>query len=469
MPARLRREVSPGVSGVFMRIRRPRSFALRRLTTPAPALAVALAAGSLLSAGCSSGSRERAGPVTAADFYAQPAPVAPATAPPTSAGAAPGAASAGSTSPGAKSPTVARASAPTPLPPPIPDAVAVPGSPPLESLPDAKPVGKPVIVEAVVGQINGKPVFASEVLGKMDNAMRRQAAESRTLNDFIDKAGRMIVEELQRQIADELFLAEARASLTPEQRKGLLQFVSNLQENLTSTFQGSSMVADERLLLEEGKTLEEKVQDERDQMLIRVLVNRHITPRVNVSWRDVEKAYARQSEQYNAPTKATIRVVRAPTGDAARVKALADALAARPMEDVAKDRAVNDFLAGEGGVIQPTFRGLYSEARLSGERELNEQLQKLERGQIVGPFTWSRWTAWARLENLETPEGVPLVDAQLELFSALRAERMKVETDKYLQRLYKNASSSGPREMQIKLIVLAVERYWAPTGKPGLR
>lgn len=436
------------------------------------AFALTASAAAVLGGGCSA-SVPAGGPVRSADFHRD----APAN-PPVAAGDAPRVNAAPrppTTAPGATTAAAAparAASAPAdPRPaPPIADAVAVPGAPPVESLPDAKPVGKPVVVEAVVGQINGKPVFADDVLGKMDNAMRRQAAESRTVNDFIDKAGRLIVDELQRQIADELFLAEARASLTPEQRKGLLQFVSNLQENLASTFQGSSMVADERLLLEEGKTLEEKVEDERDQMLIRVLVNRHITPRVNVSWRDVEKAYARQSEQYNAPSKATIRIVRAPTADAARVQSLTTAIASgRALDEIAKDRALNDFLAGEGGVIQPAFRGLYSESKLSNESDLNAALQRLEPGQIAGPFAWGRWTAWARLENIETPEGVPLVDAQLELFSALRSERMKVETDKYLQRLYKNASSSGPREMQIKLIILAVERYWTPTGKPGPR
>jgi hypothetical protein len=123
---------------------------------------------------------------------------------------------------------------------------------------DAKKVGEPLTVESLVGQINGKPVFAGEFLRPLDKRLSAEAAQARTAREWVAEATKLTRQQLTTQLQDELFLAEARASLSKEERAGLITLLTKLRENLTTTAEGSTELANERLIAEEGKTLEER-------------------------------------------------------------------------------------------------------------------------------------------------------------------------------------------------------------------
>lgn len=355
---------------------------------------------------------------------------------------------------------------PEPGPRPITDAVAVPGAPSVAAMPAAKAVGLPVVVDSVVGQINGKPVFASDVMNRLGARLNRLAIESKSREQFISGAAKLIGQDLQEQISSELFLAEARASLTPEQRQGLLQLVTNIQANIAAMNQGAALQADERLLAEQGKTLEDMAKEERDKMLIRVLVNRHIVPRVNVSWRDVEKAYDRMYDQYNPPATATLRLVRVPSANAERVQKVTEALAAgKPFVDIAKDRALNDFNAGEGGQIVTEVKGPMAEATLLPDPALNVVARALSVGGVSEPVKSGQWTSWIYLEKVERQPGVPLQDAQLEIYRALSDARFRAEYQRFVRKLEEAGSKTDIVEMATRLVEIAAARYYTPLNK----
>ncbi len=373
----------------------------------------------------------------------------------------------------AKAPSKTDIPAPTTAPSgAIPDAIAVAATPRLDTLPDAKPVGDAVFVDAIVGQINGKPVYASKVLNKMDRRLRAEANKKITDREWLQVAARLIAEELNNQIRDELFLAEARSALSPDERRGFLQFVTRLRENLASSFYGSETFADDRLLAEEGKTLEELATEERDKSLIRILVNRHIVPRVNVAWRDVQKEYDRSFSTYNPLPTAKMRMIwvpLAPTKDEAAATKVADQLkSGRAFDEIAADRTLNGFVPGEGGAIEKTFEGDYASAPnlLVGEKA-NALAQSLQPGQFGGPVEWTAdggrvFLTWVKLDAIEQPPGVPLEDAQLTLANRLRAVRFEAEARRYFDKLQDRGSRTDIRLMTERLLQHANERILVP-------
>lgn len=354
----------------------------------------------------------------------------------------------------------------------IPDAIAVAATPRLDTLPDAKPVGDAVFVDAVVGQINGKPVYASKVLNKMDRRLRAEARKSTSNRDWLNMARNLIAEELNNQIRDELFLAEARSALSPDERRGFLQFVTRLRENLASSFYGSETFADDRLLAEEGKTLEELATEERDKSLIRILINRNIVPRVNVAWRDVQKEYDRSFSTYNPLPTAKMRMIwvrLAPTKDDAAATKVADQLASgRAFDEIAADRTLNSFVPGEGGAIEKTFEGDYVSApNLLVGTMANKLARSLQPGQYGGPVEWPAdggriFLTWVKLDAIEQPPGIPLEDAQLTLANRLRSARFESEARRYFDKLQERGSRTDIRLMTERLINHAAERILIP-------
>ncbi len=340
---------------------------------------------------------------------------------------------------------------------------------------DAKKVGEPLTIESLVGQINGKPVFAGEFLRPLDKRLSAEAAQARTAREWVAEATKLTRQQLTTQLQDELFLAEARASLSKEERAGLITLLTKLRENLTTTAEGSTELANERLLAEEGKTLEEKALDERDKILIRTLYQRYILPRVNVSWRDVQKDYQRNFEKYNPPPTATIRMIFVNRRDTAKAEAVAARLAkGESFVEIAKDKTVNEFNVVEAGLAgKRTFDPKSPDAKLVADPKINEKAITLSSGQFAGPIETGQRLAWVFMESIEPEPGKSLSEAQLEIASALREKRFRDETAKFYERLIDRGSKTDLQVMNERLMLIAADRYTSkigsgrPTGTPA--
>jgi dsDNA-binding SOS-regulon protein len=336
------------------------------------------------------------------------------------------------------------------------------GAEPTASInPGAKPASPPVLVDSLVGQINGKPVYASKFLAPLDQRLRSRAEELNNNREWQREAARIIYDRLLEQIRDELFLAEARASLTPEQRQGLLFFMDNIRENLSSAAGGSQANADEILRAREGLSLEDKVKLERDRALVRNLAQRYVNPLVNVSWRDIRRTYERNYDQFNPPAVAQIRIIMVGVNDAAgQAKVAAELAAGKPFAEVAA-LDVNRFARSEGGLIERRVLGTYGEAPVFEDESLDKAARSLSPGQTTGPFDLPRQRvkAWMHLDGFVRPEGRSLEEAQLEIYNKLRAQRFDEETRRFFERLLERGSRTNERDMAEKLLAIASERY----------
>lgn len=316
-------------------------------------------------------------------------------------------------------------------------------------------------VDALVGQINGRPLFASEFFAPMDARLR---AEARRLppRQWAQFAREEINRALRTRVVNELLLAEARASLTPEQRKGLLAFIENFRETLVSQNQGSEEIAERNLLEQEGATLDQKARELLDQELLRMQLRKALADQVQVSWREVEIEYERRKDEFQPPPTITLRMIRIPADDLERRRRVEEALAkGEPFEAVARRQSAWN---PEGGGLYPRDGALQldapslAEANIFGPAPLNDAARSLSPGAWTGPIEFNGSLHWLYLERVER-RSVSLFDAQLQLYNELRNRRLQEAEQRYLEELISRGSLTNLARMEQRLLAFAIERY----------
>lgn len=336
----------------------------------------------------------------------------------------------------------------------------------------ARPAGASMgFVDSVVGQINGRPVYASEFFAPMDARLRSEAARLPPAR-WVEQTRQVVLSALRERMREELLLAEFQASLTREQRQGLLAFVGNLRQRLVAENLGSESLASSRLEEAEGLTLDEKIQQQRDTEIIRAQLTRAVGDRLYVSWREIELDYERNYDQYNPAPIARLRMIQVPAANAERVEQVRTALATgTPFAEVAS--SFSDFRASEGGLWTiGVEREGYAKTRIFAPEELNSVAIGLSPGQVSEPFAWANSTVWLHLEEIEQPPTKSLYDAQIEIHNRLRFQRWQEEEGEYYVRLFGRASVTDLDEMFSRLMEIATQRYLqqpAPTPAPGGR
>ena len=307
----------------------------------------------------------------------------------------------------------------------------------------------------MIGQVNGRPIFANEVLDPVSDELWAEARRL-SLDEFRKKAFATVQKRLEDVILNELFLSEAQIGLSDEQQTGLLGFLRNLREELVGQGGGVRAQAERRMQEEEGLTLDEKVDLERNKMLIGHLLRTKIGPHVVVSWRDVQREYKRKYEQYNPKPEVSLGRIQVTTeGNEDRIESIEQRLmAGEAFMDVAKDEGMrNDgvwdsFLMGPDGI---------SDIEIA--EEYKQHLVGLNSGDTAGPFSRGRRTVWIHVIKLEQDEGQSLYSAQVqnelrqELHNRLYQREQKRYIDELMQRgIFDNIVEMSNRVMDIVMV-----------------
>lgn len=431
-------------------------------TTPAQTLAFTLIAGaSLLSTGCSfdkvGGARtENPERLNITDFRGEQAEqVAPPTAP-EQASAAPtsrqNSAWQNSSNTNADGVTLAR-SAPVARPVEIEN--------PTQSAARDNGIGSLQLLDAKIGDVNGKPVFTSSFFSPIEDRLLAEA-QRLSLNDWRASAGRIIAQRLDGIIADELLRAEALAALSPTQRVGLQAFLSNFRNNLLSENLGSSQLAERRILEQEGLTLDEALRQKEVDTLVQLTLIREINRRVNVSWRDIRQRYERDIDQFAPPPSAVLRVIRAFKDEDEIVNEITSRLENGDSFIEIATSDLNNYSTETEGVLKKQLEDSFEETQFFGRDELNDAAHNLSIGEHTGPVELGSSYYWILYEDTEQ-EVISLYDAQLAIQRELTFERREDARDQYLSRLQERARVSSRDEVLMRLFEIAEERY-APTS-----
>ena len=318
--------------------------------------------------------------------------------------------------------------------------------------------GKSWPVDALVGQINGHPVFADSFFDPIDDQLLRAAANPDRVvgrEQFI----RTVKAQFKETVDSELVVAEAESQLSPEQQQGLLAWLRSAQEATIAERGGSRAAAEASLQAEEDKTLDEFMEQRRQVALAGRLLNQKIEPRAIVSWREVLQAYERDRKIYNPPEQIAIGRIKFDTAtEADKIERMKKLVA----EGKTFSELVKEFSIPDNGVWQ---KGDLPANGLEG-LPLNDtviaRLKNLKVGQVSEPIQKDGFISWLAVAAIERPQVRTVYDRdlQLSIYDQLRGIRKTIERQRYIGTLRSRWVTDDIGEMEERLIAFALERYW---------
>lgn len=339
--------------------------------------------------------------------------------------------------------------------------------------PAASPVAAtPVVLllDVKVGEVNNKPIFASDFLYPIESRLRALASEDyvlpgggvgtrrRPLAQWQALAMPIVDEQLRTFITNELVIAEGLARSTPMQRAGLRNFLGLVRADLAQRGGGSITRAVRNL--DSGETLSQYLERVRNAQLINQFAD-SIRRGIVVTRSDVERAYLRRYGNNRKPSAATFRWIRVPLRDDEGAARVADRLArGEPFLEVATDEA-NRSRRSEGGLWPPVdFTGEFAQATiLPADPGVDAALRGLTPGEWAGPVEDERDRHWIFLEGIEIGFRT-WAQAQSELREELNARRFDETFNRELMRLYNQAGLGDLTPMRAELMDVATRWFY---------
>lgn len=355
----------------------------------------------------------------------------------------------------------------------IADAGAIAGPPEIDPaipLDDASPV----LVDELVGEINGQPIFANAFLAGLGTLRAIETTFQRDNGgrlpsdaDWRREAERIILAELNRLITDELISAESYRTLdVPEQN--LRRFLEALRQNEVSLRGGSAAAADRTIQEETGLSTDELIEARGDEVVLMQHL-RSFNAGISVSPRDIERYYLTHPKEFNPDPTIAFRMIWVSVDDTAAVERVSQALLDAAPGDKTKVFAelgaegINRFMPSTGGLFETAFTGELKDQAFLNPDELNQLLVNLQPGEVAGPIEHGGSMKWVSLERV-TRIGISLYDAQAMIEAKLRRQEFNRRIDLELMRLQERAGIEQAQLLSItrRLLDIAFDRYRKP-------
>ncbi len=324
-----------------------------------------------------------------------------------------------------------------------------------------QPIGSLSLLEAKVGDVNGKPIFTNAFFAPIEDRLTAEA-QRLSLSNWRKSAVGTISDRLNGIIADELLRAEALTALTPTQRVGLQAFMKNFRSNLLSENLGSSQLASQRIQQREGRTLDEALRQKEIDTLVQLTLIQEVNRRVNVSWKDIKQRYERDIDEYSPPPTAILRVIRAFADDNEKVQEIQTQLDNGTDFVHIAAGSLNNYNSETDGMHTVLIEDTFETTHFFGPDILNEHTRKLSVGEMIGPIELGTTLYWIKLMDIEQ-ETVSLYDAQLKIQRDLSSERRLHARDEYLNKLMGRDQAASREAVLVRLLQIAEARY-GPRG-----
>ena len=321
--------------------------------------------------------------------------------------------------------------------------------------------GALVLLDAKVGDVNGKPIFTNSFFEPIENRLITQASQL-SVAQWRRSAEKLIRNRLNGIITDELLRAEALTSLTPTQRVGLQAFLNNFRSDLLSKNLGSSQLASRRMKQEEGVTLDQALKQKEIDTLVQLTLIQEVNKRVNVSWRDIKQRYELDIDKFSPPPTAVLRVIRTFSDNAEKVAQIQSQLDGGEDFTSIAQGDLNNYSTETEGLLTVVIEESFETTEFFGAPALNAQTQQLSVGEAIGPIDLGSTTYWVKLIDIEQ-KTISLYDAQLGIQRELTYERRTQARNQYLNRLMERARVSSSDEVLLRLLEIADQRY-GPKG-----
>lgn len=313
-------------------------------------------------------------------------------------------------------------------------------------------------VDALVGQINGRPLFADQFFEPIaDQLVAMAALPDRAVGR--EQFLRAVRGQFKATVDSELIVAEAESQLSAEQQQGLLAWLRSMQEATIAERGGTRSSAEASLEAERTQTMDDFLQERRDVALYGRLVNQRVEPRAIVSWREVLQAYDRDFKVYNPPAQIRVGLIRFDsTTEAAKVERMKALVAeGKTFAELAKEFEVAE--AGLWKVFEMPAAGVEG---LELSDAIRARLKDLEIGRASEPLQARGFTNWYAVISIDKPASRSVYDRelQIEITERLKNVRRTIERQRYIETLRSRWVTDDISEMEERLIAFALERYW---------
>lgn len=348
---------------------------------------------------------------------------------------------------------------------PIEDAPRDPNAPPVAPAGRSREeIASRWLVDGLVGQINGRPVFAQEFLEPLEASLMLAAANpdrATGKREFVA----VIQRSFTRLVNSELVISEAESQLSPEQQEGLFAWLRSMQEEEIAGRSGTRAEAQKQLEDDLGMSIEEFIAERRDRALADYLLRRKVEPRTIVSWRDVERFYSQNQNVINPPP--VIRVGR---------------INLSKMRDGAKiEEAKRLFADGKSFLEVGAALGLRDDGiwfvlpmkeretvvqTITASPDLTDvaktRLSALTPGVVPPPTETPSAVEWVAMIDVFTVPKRSIYDSaiQLQIKSTLKSAQQQIEESRYINRLRSRWVSDDISEIEERLTLIAFDRYW---------
>ncbi|MDH3583462.1 MAG: peptidyl-prolyl cis-trans isomerase [Phycisphaerae bacterium] len=326
----------------------------------------------------------------------------------------------------------------------------------------AKNASRPgVVLDAFVGQVNGKPIFASELFRSIGEEELQRLGQAYGRAEFQQEVTRLIVSELRTRVTNSLILAEAERGLTSQQQAGLRRMLEVERQKILAQHRGSVRLAEIALQKEKGHDIASELEARRQRILTDKYLQEKLRPRIHVSRRDVERYYHEHPEQYSAKVTVSVRLILVKSEDDAE-----------KVDAALTEGAAFEKVASELSAYRPETGGLQDPLPIDGSidqfqdfawDELNEKVRHLKTGQHTDRTKVAPGYAWAMLEKLDVDEARSLPEVFLDIERRVRAGQFNRLSRQYLEELTEDGNYTPIKQMAEALLDVALTRF-ARTG-----
>jgi len=314
-------------------------------------------------------------------------------------------------------------------------------------------------VDGLVGQINGRPVFAAQFFLPIQDRLVQIGLEQ----DLVTSRRAIIQivrERFMAYVNSELIIAEAESELTPEMQQGIFGWLGMMEEEVTAERGGTRFQAEESIMAETGMTLEEFIQQQRNLGLAGQLLRRRVEPRAIVSWRDIEQEYRSRIREFQPVGSVIIgRILLLNSRDSEKIETVKAAFASgSTFAKVASDIGLED-----GGLWRTFELDADGLAGVEGLRaNIRESLVELPVNTASPMIEGRTSSSWYAVLGYDTPPSRSIFDpdVQLMLRNQISSMRYGQQEARYLDSLRRRWVNDDIRKMEIQLVELALRRYW---------
>jgi hypothetical protein len=321
--------------------------------------------------------------------------------------------------------------------------------------------GVSLVIGGMVGQVNGQPIYASEVLSPLDDMLRtmgrqhsREAFRRMIVRPMQDGT-RVIPDRLWSIVMNTLVLAEAERDLSDQEQYLVSNELKRRREELLRQSLGSLTLANARTRQRTGRDLNEELDEHRKGMIVERYIRQKLYPKVNVTQRHVKQYYNSHQEEFNEPPGRTLRMIR--TGDPRHADRIDQMLAAgEPFSKVAS-MPLNEKNPQEAGLHSERAAG----DRIFGIESLNEAVLSLAEGKHSPRITVGDKHVWLQVEKLHPGSQVTLQEAQQRIRQGLSRMQYSQLFNEYRERLKREGSFTPVEQMTEVLVDVATSLYSA--------